>query len=492
MWSTFVSEGVGFSTEASKEKHSESSSTQTEILHNEDKDSQVPLQSNAEVQTETSSTKEQQFVEFDVESLTSFLHRVTPYVCSVLEKNSRSLAFANYNLMSENDEVGISCQYLLDRSLPNEFCSPSVSWNAVGTAIAAGYSSSNHESWCEHDGSVGIWSLNRKDMNPKKPNIVLETDCCVTVVAFHPKLPAILLAGKFNGEILLWNISKEDDPLLGSSERTVGNHREPITGLHWLSNSKSSSAIEFVSCALDGKILLWRLENNTFKAYDGFIILVKELPRNFTIKTSKENAEVGIISLSVNFEDPSIFVIGTEGGGIFQGSFNALNPASYTGVTSVELKNPITMSFERHKGQVTSVQFSPFTRNIFLTSGSDGEVRLYNLMQTKPVMVLQLSSGGVNAACWSPIRPMVFSCACSDGELHVWDLMINKTAPTETITLDRGQVGGLNLQYNKENFQLLATSTTNGKISVWQLPETLFNSNFDEQSYLQKLAKNVE
>lgn len=33
---------------------------------------------------------------------------------------------------------------------------------------------------------------------------------------------------------MLWDISKEDDPLLASTEAVTFNHREPITGLHWL------------------------------------------------------------------------------------------------------------------------------------------------------------------------------------------------------------------------------------------------------------------
>lgn len=52
-----------------------------------------------------------------------------------------------------------------------------------------------------------------------------------------------------------------------------------------------------------------------------------------------------------------------------------------SGVTSIPLKNPVTMCFGRHNGQITSVQFSKFSRNIFLSSGSDGELRIYTLLQ---------------------------------------------------------------------------------------------------------------
>lgn len=61
------------------------------------------------------------------------------------------------------------------------------------------YTNDSHESWCDHDGSVGIWSLNRRNFDSKKPNVILETDCCITCVAFNPEVPALLAAGKFNG-----------------------------------------------------------------------------------------------------------------------------------------------------------------------------------------------------------------------------------------------------------------------------------------------------
>lgn len=35
-----------------------------------------------------------------------------------------------------------------------------------------------------------------------------------------------------------------------------------------------------------------------------------------------------VLSMSINHEDESIFIMGTEGGGVIQGSFNSLIPVS--------------------------------------------------------------------------------------------------------------------------------------------------------------------
>ncbi|CAL1298833.1 unnamed protein product [Larinioides sclopetarius] len=413
-------------------------------------------------------------------------------VCSVLEKNSKSKAFDRFKLLSDVDSTSISCLHVLEKQLESEFCCSSISWNSVGTAIAAAYSSNDHKSWCEHSSSVDLWSLGRKDFDPKKPNLTLETDCCITYISFHPELPAVIVAGKLNGEILLWDISKEDDPLLASTEIAVFNHREPITGLHWITHYGKHNKINFVSCSLDGKILLWSYEDDTLKLDHGFVILAKQLPRNFLIKARKDNAEIGITSMTINSEDRNIFVIATEGGGIFQCVFDSLVPAPYTDFSPISLKSPMNMGFERHKGQVTSVQFSPFSRNIFLSAASDGELRIYSLLQPKPLLILQLPSGGISAAQWSPIRPLVLSCVSSNGQFHIWDLKIDEKSPTESIPLTVNRSSGLSLQNNKENPSQLATSSSDGTIQVWELSGSVLAVETGEELLLQSLSKDIE
>lgn len=492
MFSHHANAAVGFQSESSKEKSVKTSSSQTGSVKSDEKDVQVYAKANACIQTDSLQKSSDIFADYDVENLSSFLNRVESSVCSVLVANNRSKAFDNYELLSDMETTSITCLHTLEKSTTEELNCCSISWNSMGTSIASAYTDSSHENWCEHDGSVGIWSLNQKNFDSSKPNIVLETDCCITFVAFHPTIPALLVAGKFNGEIMLWNIAKEDDSLLGSSEASFNNHREPIAGLIWLPESISYESVQFLSYSLDGKILIWKLEKNILIPHDGFIILSEFLPRNFQIKSTRENSEVGILSLSINHEDPSIFIMGTEGGGILQGSFSSLSPASYSGMSSIPLKNPLSMCFERQKGQVTSVQFSPFSRNIFLSSGSDGEVRVYTLLQTKPVIILSSPNVGVNSAAWSLVRPMVLYSICSDSQLHIWDLMANSKLPTESLQMDSKYSAGMCLQHNQTSKNLMATSLSDGKIHIWRLPGFVQKPHTDELQQLQNISKSTD
>ena len=45
---------------------------------------------------------------------------------------------------------------------------------------------------------------------------------------------------------MLWNVSKDDDNLIGTSKGNLNNHREPVTGLFWSSESNSYDSLQVV------------------------------------------------------------------------------------------------------------------------------------------------------------------------------------------------------------------------------------------------------
>lgn len=57
---------------------------------------------------------------------------------------------------------------------------------------------------------VSIFSVFRREFNPKKATLNIEVSNCVSEVSFHPTDPLILAGGTVNGEIYLWNIDIEE------------------------------------------------------------------------------------------------------------------------------------------------------------------------------------------------------------------------------------------------------------------------------------------
>jgi WD40 repeat protein len=90
--------------------------------------------------------------------------------------------------------------------LDNDYQVVALSWNSNGSSLAVAYGKNNHTTWCEHHSVLCIWSVFRREFNPKKATTTIEVSNCLTEVAFHPTDPLILAGGTMNGEIFLWNI----------------------------------------------------------------------------------------------------------------------------------------------------------------------------------------------------------------------------------------------------------------------------------------------
>jgi hypothetical protein len=163
------------------------------------------------------------------------------------------------------------------KGLDNDYQAVSLSWNVNGTSIAIAYGKTNHTTWCEHCSVVSIFSVFRRDFNPKKATLNIEVSNCVSEVCFHPTDPLILAGGTVNGEIYLWNIDSEE-PQICVSAIDEYFHREAITKLIWVRQENLNLQVNtsLVSTSTDGKILVWRFEDKLRYPIKGYMLAKKK------------------------------------------------------------------------------------------------------------------------------------------------------------------------------------------------------------------------
>lgn len=121
-----------------------------------------------------------------------------------------------------------------------------------------------HETLCEHTSAISLWSIFRRDFDEKKPHTNIEYHNCITAIAFHPSNPGLLVGGTFNGEVVMWDVFKEE-PLLCSSRIDEYTHREVITRVMWINTSQvgdHNERISIMTVSTDGKLLVWKPEDN--------------------------------------------------------------------------------------------------------------------------------------------------------------------------------------------------------------------------------------
>lgn len=428
----------------------------------------------------------------DFPRLARFLRQVEPMVIKELRKNIQSHAFDGFEVNWVDQPQTVSCLYTLHYP---EACErllhvTGVSWNATGSVIACSYGRLQDGDWSTEKSYVCTWNLDRRGLNPNRPNVVICVSSAVMSLAFHPTEPSLIAGGLYNGEVLVWNCSKTDDPLIARSGISEDTHREPVYQVQWNQSLSRSNRINLLSASTDGKILNWAMDGKgQLVLQDGFALVVQQMPRNVKLKV-RGSTSFGVTALSFSHLDKTVFIAGVEGGYVLKCSTEVLTLASLSS-GSIPLKAPALFTFSPHCGPVHAVACSPFHRNLFLTAGTDGHVHLYSMLQAKPVLSLQLSQTYLFSVCWSSVRPLVFAAATGEGTVLIFDLGQSSLCPSVSIEQCAENQPVYCLAFNPKQPQLLAAGNAEGSVKIWQLSAELMKQGPREMNLLEQLANEV-
>ncbi|NXG34756.1 WDR34 protein, partial [Dromaius novaehollandiae] len=448
----------------------------------------------------------QQEVQVDYTRLLSFLQRVEDVVIKELNKNWKSHAFDGFEVNWTDQNETVSCLHTL--SYPDaqdqNLQVTSVSWNATGSVVACSYGRLDDGDWGTEKSYVCTWNLDRRGLNPQRPDLVVDVPSSVMCLAFHPSQPSLIVGGLFSGEVVVWDTSRIEDPVILRTGMTDDTHTDPVyQQVNWLPDAKHGNHFQLLSASTDGKILVWREERDGRLALaEGFALVAQQIPRSIQLKKlAWGEAAVGVTSLSFSHFDPRVFVVGVEGGYSLKCSTAAQTEALHRTGTSVPLRAPAELAFTPHSGPVYSVSCSPF-HNLFLSCGTDGHVHLHSMLQAQPLISLQLSKKYLFCVRWSPVRPLVFAAAsgegkcndkylCFKGDVQLFDFEKSSQKPAVSIKQTTAESPVYCLEFNVKQTQLLAAGDATGTVKVWQLSSDFTEQGPREMNHLEQLASEV-
>lgn len=213
---------------------------------------------------------------------------------------------------------------------------------------------------------------------------------------------------------------------------------------------------------------------------------------------------------------PPWILCGQEGGAIVRGQMARLHggpritaeafkaaQSSAEGLYAPLNRADEVFSHEPHAGPVCSIDFSPHARNLFLTSGGDGTVRLYHLLETAPLRTWEPAPPPaatnvpdtftpLTRVQFSPTRPLVFATASASGFVHLFDLAATENGPVASLECpaaaddaqqqqqqQRGKgprasdgerrAAISSLAFNRKQRGLLAACDVAGRVHIWKL-----------------------
>jgi WD40 repeat protein len=300
-----------------------------------------------------------------------------------------------------------------------------VCWNSTGNTLAISYSIDNHIGPCSHTGKIDFFKFsNISESKTFKEKITIETNSCIKSIDSHPKYPSIFTSSCFIGEIYLIDVSenKDVDQIQCISKVDSYFHKECVNLVKWIKFEDGNYYI--LSLSEEGRLLIWNPEDKLTYPSLGF---------SLKFKIGKNSYPINPISMGVDLFESFNFVIGTLDGNIYKCSFAKPDENIHEYIFSqssgtvwrravrqlisnmndndvIEMKNymdkfckdknimdlnvdeffklkpnvaklyknALKSNFEKHISMVTSVEFSPFFKNLFLTSSFDGSLRIYH------------------------------------------------------------------------------------------------------------------
>ncbi|XP_036972296.1 WD repeat-containing protein 34 [Acanthopagrus latus] len=485
----------------SQQSAQESRGCQTKAVHRAEAEIQTVSTTISSTQTEprhqaTEQLLQQNHNEPEPPGLKDFLQRVEDRVIRELVRNAKSHAFDGFQVNWEDHSNLVSCLHRLQHpsAVEGGLHVTSVSWSCKGAVIACAYGRIDDGDWSTERSYVCTWNLDRRGLNPKQADLAFDVPTAVTALSCHPSQPALIAGGLYSGEVVVWDTSRTQDPILVQSGLSADSHREPVYQVAWVPLQKKGE-FGVLSASSGGRVLLWTLDSDQGRLVltDAYALVRQQVPHSScTSFKARGSSTVGVTSLALSPWDSDTFLVGSEGGLLLRCSFSTQTPAAApTEGHSVTLRAPAVFSFRPRSGPVHSVHCSPFHRNLFVSAGTDGLAHVHSLLQANPLLSLRVSDSYVFQVQWSPTRPLVFAAATGQGDVQIFDLGRRSLRPAATI--EPGGVGqaATCLAFNCQNPNLLAVGKTDGTVGVWQLSGELMEQKPRESSQLEQIANQV-
>ena len=457
-----------------------------------------------------------------------------------------------------------------------------VSWNSSGTSVGVSYGRTDVTGWCNDPGAVCVWNVFSKAFKADNPEYTLDHTSCLMCVAFHPSIPSIVAAGSFNGEILFWDLNDGADHPAIVSPIAEYSHKEPVTKLVWVNGGSSNSSSGnndknwlLCSSGADGRVLFWNLENGMLHPVLGGHVTNASSGRGSRSSSSSSSSSSSVRNeiyptthgvTALGFSGgigsslkPQWLVVGQEGGHFLRAqayrllSSPRLDKSHFAlarDSTSLRFDSSVyaqlrsgeeSFAHDAHIGSVNAVDFSPFSRSLFISCGSDGTVRLMHLLETTPLRTWEpslvrtgakregsaaskdssnksdLGFTPLSGVQFSPTRPLVFAAASMSGCIFLFDMMERENGPVAVLEVpseERANASAYNsdgdgrmksksrrstaeksgpvlsdISFNRKQRGMVAASDLSGAVHIWRLGWSLTTARHGETEELARLEQ---
>ncbi|CAH0553944.1 unnamed protein product [Brassicogethes aeneus] len=468
MFSVKHSECIGFESKWKVVKVSSEAGMQTSEFQVDTKGTSTVENKGISIQTDSTACQSK---EVDMQKVADWLNRIYPNVAKELNEANNSKAFKGYCLSSDSKDFSLKHLQTIERNVVTEKGDSndtisSMSWNSTGKILSVSYAHP-HKGWCHHNGCIYIYKFKNGILAENKK---ISTDFCVTNIKFHATYPSIIVAGTYTGSINIWDLHREDNEMLVAS---INGHNENITQLSWIPDIISTKNYLLASSSIDGFLKVWTYDYTTSNLaiksnYKFKLPIFGNIKRDTpTPKEISQKVWRGVVAFDFSKFLSDIFLVALEGGLIVECAMSAATEIK-GGSEESPLSDPVVKYYESQESEISAVSFSPNRKEMFMTLGTDCDVRVYVLDQEDPAQIIYTKEP-LLATTWIPYEDKLIAGCGKNGMLEIFN--VQKAKLIENINSDKVSKTALSkIAVNKDNSNIVALGSINGQIQLWNVP----------------------
>ena len=231
---------------------------------------------------------------------------------------------------------------------------------------------------------------------------------------FHPKYPALLAVGCYDGTVMVYDIriKGNNKPIYQSTVRTA-KHTDPVWQVRW-SVEDPTKGLSFCSISSDGRVTNWNLMKNKLEPEE-VIKLKLVVDQEKELAENKKDAFMyglaGGMCFDFNKFNEHLFLVGTEEGKIH------LCSKAYSG--------QYLETYEGHYLAGYAVKWNTYHPRVFISCSADWTIKMWDKNIQRPIKAFDLGCA-IGDIEWAPYSSTVFAAVTSSGNLYVYDLKQQK------------------------------------------------------------------
>jgi dynein intermediate chain 1 len=238
----------------------------------------------------------------------------------------------------------------------------SICWNPrYKDLFAVGYGS--YDFLKQNTGLICCYTIK----NPTWPEYSYTTESGVMCLDYHPKYPALLAVGCYDGTVMVFDIRLKGNnkPIYQSTVRTA-KHTDPVWEVRWQAEDESKQ-LSFYSISSDGRVTAWNLMKNKLEPEE-VIKLKLVIDQDKELVENKKEAFLyglaGGMCFDFNKFQEHLFLVGTEEGKIH------LCSKAYSG--------QYLETYEGHYLAVYAVKWNTYHPRVFISCSADWTIKMWD------------------------------------------------------------------------------------------------------------------